>query len=401
MVGMAVTRGRVSPWTSARIATEFVLAYVLARLVIVGGPGAFPGAGSALTGPGAPRELKIIGGTGYDGQFIYRLALDPFTTSATAHGITFDAPAYRQQRIMTALLAHALHAIPGVGVAWALVVVNTCAVIVAIVLGIELAQDYGRSAWLGALIALPACIPASLALDLTEPLAWAGVLAALLAIKRGRWHWAAAAFTIAVLARETSAIFVFGYVVESAVVLRRDRTQSARLWLLVPIAVEVAWQARLWAVWGTLPLLRGVSTAGVGHREHLLTDRSVSGGPLFGVIKNFLYGLATGDTSNPALGATYLIERVALVGLIAATAWVLVTRRAQPGIALTVSWAVAVLVAFSMAWVVDVQFLRAGLEAWGTSVVVLALCDDRCVRPVLLIAASTTFLIAGRIIATV
>jgi hypothetical protein len=42
---------------------------------------------------------------GYDGQFFYRLALEPFSTAERVDGIAFDAPAYRQQRIGYPLLA--------------------------------------------------------------------------------------------------------------------------------------------------------------------------------------------------------------------------------------------------------------------------------------------------------
>ena len=65
-----------------------MLVFVAARLVRVGGPGASPLAGGAVIGPGTPSELTVYR-TGYDGQFVYRLALDPFTRVRTAHGITF------------------------------------------------------------------------------------------------------------------------------------------------------------------------------------------------------------------------------------------------------------------------------------------------------------------------
>jgi hypothetical protein len=42
---------------------------------------------------------------GYDGQFFYRFALDPFSTAQSAFGITLDVPAKRMQRIFYPLLA--------------------------------------------------------------------------------------------------------------------------------------------------------------------------------------------------------------------------------------------------------------------------------------------------------
>lgn len=45
---------------------------------------------------------------GYDGQFYYRLALDPFTTRVEDYGIKLDIPVYRQQRILYPLFVHIL-----------------------------------------------------------------------------------------------------------------------------------------------------------------------------------------------------------------------------------------------------------------------------------------------------
>ena len=50
-------------------------------------------------------ELRVLEDSGgYDGQFFYRLALDPFTNERTDFGIRLDAPAYRQQRILYPLV---------------------------------------------------------------------------------------------------------------------------------------------------------------------------------------------------------------------------------------------------------------------------------------------------------
>ncbi len=84
----------------AAVATGFgaVAAFLTVRLIQSDGPGGFVLAGSPESTTSAPSELHHYG-TGYDGQFVYRLALDPFTRAVTAHGMTLDLPAYRQQRI--------------------------------------------------------------------------------------------------------------------------------------------------------------------------------------------------------------------------------------------------------------------------------------------------------------
>jgi hypothetical protein len=404
---MATAVPRVRPWTTIRIASEFVLAYVAVRLVVVGGPGAFPGAGTALTGPGRPRELKIVPGTGYDGQFVYRLALDPFTRSVTAHGITLDSPAYRQQRIMTALLGRMISLLPGISVGAALIVVNTAAVVAAVVAGVELAQDFGRKPIWGAVLGLPAAVPASLSLDLTEPVSWAGVLLGLLAVRRRRWAWAAAAFTLAVLARETAGVVLLAFAVASGVALIKGRGSGSfpLRWLAIPMLVEVAWQLWLWHVWGTLPLMQGLANVNVGAGQHVSTSRTGTGSspiPLYGVGKTFLYGLATGDTSNVARGLSYLCERLALLALLGAAGWLLVTRRLRPGPVVVTAWAVAAAVALALSgWIVDVQFLRAAMEAWGLSVLLLLQYPSRWTNALLCLAGVVTGLVAVTFVATV
>jgi hypothetical protein len=44
---------------------------------------------------------------GYDGQFYYRLAVEPWPSASAAHGVTFDAAPWRAQRILCPVLAWA------------------------------------------------------------------------------------------------------------------------------------------------------------------------------------------------------------------------------------------------------------------------------------------------------
>src|SRR5208282_2101510 len=75
-----------------------------------------------------PVPLGLFSKNGYDGQFYYRLALDPFTKQQTAFGITLDIPPYRQQRILYPMLVHALALGRAQWVPWALIAVNYLAI---------------------------------------------------------------------------------------------------------------------------------------------------------------------------------------------------------------------------------------------------------------------------------
>jgi hypothetical protein len=130
-------------------------------------------------------------------------------------------------------------------------------------------------------------------------------------------------------------------------------------------------------VWGSIPALTGFDNTVVKRTAstHVDTVRSAGSShsyPLLGIARTFLNGFVTGDTSRPGLGVTYVIERTVIVLLIATAAWLLATRRVRLGMALTIAWVLAVLVALSMsAWVDDIQFLRPTMEAWALSILVL------------------------------
>lgn len=382
-------------WRIAALATGGLLVWLLLRFALGFPPGAFPWAGNHFVGSGAPSELVINDNGGYDGQFVYRLTLDPFTTDVTGHGITFDRPGYRQQRIMSALLAHCIQLLPGISPAVAIIVVNGIAVIVAVVAGVVLAEQLGRGWRSGLLLALPACLPISMSADLTEPVAWAGVLCGVLAARRSNWLAAAVAFTVAVLARETTAVFVAGYIISGLLELRARPRASliGRLWLAIPVVVETAWQLRLWAVWGKVPALTGlgntvVDTTGVDP-NNARSAGTTQGVPFLGIGRTFLNGFVNGDDRYPVLGLTYVIERCVLVALIVTAGWLLGTRRVRIGSALTIAWVLAALIALSMSgWIDDIQFLRPTMEVWGLSVFVLLHTRFRWSRRLLMAVAA-------------
>jgi hypothetical protein len=203
------------------------------------------------------------------------------------------------------------------------------------------------------------------------------------------------------LARETAAIVVFGFLVETVVVLRRNRTRESlrRCWLFAAAGVETGWQLWLWHVWGTLPVLSGLRNTGLNGTLPTsaagIAQTSTSELPGLGIAQTFLDGLFTGDTGDVFLGASYLAERLALLALIVGAAWALLTRRARPGLAVTVAWCAAALVALSLrAWEDDIQFLRAAMEVWGLSTLVLLHSRTRSSRAILVGAAVVTCWVA-------
>ena len=73
----------------------------LSSLVLAGQPAA----DASVLPPG----FRVLpDSNGYDGQFYYRLSIEPFSNQKNAHGITFESPVYRASRIGYPLLVHVL-----------------------------------------------------------------------------------------------------------------------------------------------------------------------------------------------------------------------------------------------------------------------------------------------------
>ena len=364
---------------SAAVGAGLVSAFIALRLIVTHGASGFVVAGTNFATPSS--GLRIFHGGGYDGQFVYRLAHDPFTHTPTAFGISFDNVSYRQQRIATSFLAHLVDMVPGISTAWAVLIVNALALVLAGVAATHLCADLGRSWRWAPLLAVPACMPVSLGRDLNEPVAWAAILVAILAVRRGRWVAVPAALTVAVLARETSLIVVFAFGLYGLYLLLRRRTEAWRYLaaVTVPLVVEATWQIHLSHVWGgRIPLLQG-------------TGNNTSAGPFLGVAQSFFNGFGDPGLKAKGLAAVYLVDRLVLLALLIAVA-VQVGRRRQPlWSAETIAWGGAALLALSLHdWARDVQFLRAAYESWGLSVLILLGARGRAVNAVLLGAGLVT-----------
>ena len=343
------------------------------RLVTSGGPSGLVVAGDAFVTEDRPHDLAVVhDGTGYDGQFVYRMTLDPFPREATRHGITLDNPPYRAQRVGLPLTAHALTR-AGLPASVALIVVNVVALLAATAAATALARRYGRHALWGVAVALSPALVVSFTRDLTEPLAVALLLGGLVAWPR-RPALASAAVTAAVLTRETALVVLAGlglYELWRAVAPAHRRPALARAAaLLVPLAAFVAWQLHLRAVWGTLP----VSS----------TEATGLGAPFAQTARALLAhaDLADWSTRDAILENLWLAERLALAALLA---YALTRARQAPELA--ASLVLATLLATSTAWHRDVAFLRASSEAIVLALLVLLATGAR--KPLLATAVAS------------
>ena len=214
-----------------------------------------------------PHGIAVSPTYGYDGQFFYRLALDPLNFRLTAFGITVDRP-YRFMRIgypaLTWLVSAGQHAV----VPLLLVVVNVVAVGAIGFLGGVIARQAGRHALAGLLLPAYFGLITSLARDTAEPLAAACLLGGLLAIRGRRPALAAVLLAYGALTRETvmvavaaiAAVQVFGILARR----RPARVSGDDLPWLVPAVAFTAWQVVVRAATGSSTVLAdGGRNAGV------------------------------------------------------------------------------------------------------------------------------------------
>jgi hypothetical protein len=197
------------------------------------------------------RPLVVQGRDGYDGQFYYALALNPLPEIRTVRGVSIDAPAYRQQRILYPLLVWLLSL---GGQPWLaaemMVFVNWAALCWMGWLGAVYAQSLGRHALLGLAAPLFPGFLLSLTRNLTEIVETAFLCAALVAYARHRHGRAAIFLGLAVLAKETALLTVMaaGVCFALSVVVRTFQPR----WRLIalPAALYAGWQACIYRMWG-------------------------------------------------------------------------------------------------------------------------------------------------------
>jgi len=203
-----------------------------------------------------PRGIPLQPTYGYDGQFFYRLALNPLNLSHTAYGITVDRP-YRFMRIGYPVLTWLVSAGQHVLVPVMLVAVNAAAIAAIGYLGGMFAQQGGRHAAWGLLLPGYYGLITSLSRDTAEPLAAACLLGGLLALRARRPILAAVLLGYGVLTRETVMVGVAAIAIMRIIGIVRRRVRPGRddLPWLVPTAAFVGWQVVVKAVTGSLPIL--------------------------------------------------------------------------------------------------------------------------------------------------
>jgi len=206
--------------------------------------------------------LEKVSQTGYDGQFFYRLSLEPFTVQAEKFGISFDTPAYRQQRILYPLISWILSFGNPEAAVFTMVVTNFCAICAIGFFAAKILENQNRNIACAVLIVLYPGLVISLSRGLSEPLAIGLMVISVYLLLRNQPVAATAALSLAVLARETTLLFavaagiyrLFHWFKKDAT---KCRTKIQWYYFVVPALVYIGWQVYLFSQWKLFPVHAG------------------------------------------------------------------------------------------------------------------------------------------------
>jgi hypothetical protein len=203
-----------------------------------------------------PASMPLRAKSGYDGQFYYRLAINPLNFHQTAYGVTIDA-AYRFMRIGYPVLTWFVSFGHISLVPYMLVAVNVAAIGALGYIGGRFAVQGGRHAAWGLLLPGYFGLVTSLCRDTAEPVAAACMLAGLLAIRARRRRPAASFLAFGALTRETVMVLVAAIAIVRVVGFLRRRYRPGRddvVWVL-PAGVFVVWELLVLWFTGSMPML--------------------------------------------------------------------------------------------------------------------------------------------------
>jgi hypothetical protein len=196
-------------------------------------------------------SLLLTNGYGYDAQFMYFAAFDPFLRAYADHPATYgafmDAPGYRFGRIGFSLLTRVLSAAQWPRYPATMVWLVIASLGVSAVMLASMAARSGASPGWGMLILLVPGFWQSLSTALPEPIAAAFLIGGCWCTLRGRWLAGAALWGAALLIRETSLIVVVLLLAEPFLSGQRKQALTSAAVTFLPV---MGWRLYVgWVLW--------------------------------------------------------------------------------------------------------------------------------------------------------
>ncbi len=232
-----------------------------------------------------PTSVFVQNGQGYDGQFFYRYALDPFDFSKTNYGVTVDLVPYRIQRVgyplLTWFVSWGGHAqlVP-----FALLLVNLLAFFGVIHITGKLVKLFGSGDNTGYAPLILCGIYMSLARDLSEVVELYFFLSAIYYLFTEKLILFVVYATCCLLTRETAIMAIAPASVAVAWTKFRAKNLGVRHFMVfIPVLIMIAWKYAISLKAGSIPTN---------------TSLRVFGWPFEGMIDGFSGNLKFNSTKN-------------------------------------------------------------------------------------------------------
>jgi len=332
-------------------------------------PSIFVVAGESFTNrKTAPQVLSVQPDPGYDGQFYFRLALQPFSTEPEASGIRFDYPVYRQQRILYPLVAWLLSwGEPSLAL-WALILINLAAIGLLTAMASRTLLGVGLHPLWGLAVPLYAGFLLTFTRDLGEIVEVSLLFAAIESLQRRRIIRSVVFLSLATLAKEPAILFCAGPLLLAASHRFRTREDRLRLLFLIPPLVHFSWKQWLFNAWDIAPSL---SLEPFAVPFTAFAD-ALSAAPIY------------------SFQQIELILLVAFVGIALPALW-----KSRLNVEIRIAWCAFAAMACTLGggfWMEDWAFLRA-LAEFSAVGILLTLSGARWQRIAVFLLASTTWLL--------
>lgn len=276
---------------------------------------------------------------GYDGQFYYRLALNPFTHQWTERGIRMDVPTYRQQRIFMPLVVWVLSFGRTRAVASLFLLLNVASLGLLAWSSARLVEETGANAWWSAAVWMYPGWIITMTRDCVEILEVALLVTTFYLVRRQRRAIATAIATCAVLTKETAMLAIAAMAVAAPA-------------LLIAIAAQFGLKFTLFRIWHAAPSL------GTGHFSV----------PFAGMVRSFRLA-----RPYPILQDLEIAALVA-IAVVVAVSW----RRAPLLLVLAFALYIPLIAILDQGfWVEDWSFMRATSEYWVLGGLIGAMARSR------------------------
>jgi hypothetical protein len=203
------------------------------------------------------KTLVHQGSVGYDGQYYYYIAHDPFILGQSYDHIDF--PAYRYQRIIYPLAVWLAAFGHSPLIPWMMVAVNLLGILFGTWFLILILKHFGRSPWYSLFYPASWGFLLCLLRSLPEPLAITFVVITVYFYLKGRTAWQVISLSLAGLTQETTLLVAIGFLSYS--LGKKEFRQS--LYLLSPFMAYLLWQLYLYAHFRIFSFLGGTQNFGL------------------------------------------------------------------------------------------------------------------------------------------